>query len=131
MGPYSSLSAQRRKDEKLNEIITLVVVSILVLACSLTTFFVFFSRTEYNKVTAAQSIATTNIRQKTLAHREDWCPPDEESAFNIKRERRLYRTYKCHCHTFGGDENGFGGVEVCSECKDYRDYCVYDIMHGQ
>lgn len=117
---------QRRQEERRNTIIGLCIAGCVVAAIVVTLVLVFRTRTAHYKVTAAQWIATTNIRQKTLAHADDWCPPDHSSAFNIKRERRLYDTYDCNCITIGGDEMGIGGTEICSTCEDYRDYCTYD-----
>jgi len=117
---------RQRQIEKRNTIITICIVCFVIIAITVSLYFVFRTREAHYRVIGAQWITTTNIRQKTLDHDSDWCPPDQSSAFNIRRERRLYKTYDCNCITVGGDEYGAGGVEICSTCRDYRDYCTYD-----
>jgi hypothetical protein len=74
---------------------------------------------EAYKVIHTSWTASSYLRQRTLVHSSDWCPPDHD-AFNVQKSRKFKNMKDCFCST---DDDG---VRHCSKCPNYDDWCEYD-----
>lgn len=84
MGYYYSYSAEYRERQRRQIRITIAIIAAVAILVGVGTWMYLRTRSAAYKVTAAQWVAITNVRQKMQRHKADWGQPNESSAFNVK-----------------------------------------------